>query len=194
LSPAQLDAGALAVTWQSTIPLTQWGPGLYDAELMTGNQTLLWGGNPYVVAAAGGSAVGPFSVTDETVSGTVQFSNLTYGQNVPRTSDLDIEWTGGNPALQSQVTIGGFSAAGADFTPIAFFECVAPLSAGKFTIPRWILSGLPPSATISEGSYSYPLGWIWIGQYDQPTSFTAKGLDAGIITDLFSSGVGLYFQ
>jgi uncharacterized protein (TIGR03437 family) len=193
-SPAQLDAGALSVTYQSTISLTQYTPGLYDAELTVGNATFLWGGNPYVMTGAGGADVGAFSVTDETVSGTVQFSNLTFSQNIPRSGDLQIEWTGGNPALQSLVTIGGFSAATANFSPVEFFQCVAPVSAGQFTIPAWILSTLPPSASIADGSYSFPLGWIWIGQYDKPTSFTAKGLDAGIITDLFNSGLGVFFQ
>ncbi len=195
-SPAQLDAGSLAVTWRSTVSLSQmFSAGYYQANLDSQSSTFLWSGNPYVVAGTGGAGVGAFSVSDTTATGAVQFSNIVYAQKVPRTSDFQIQWTGGNSALQNgQVTIGGYSSATSDFTEASYFQCTAPLSAGQFAIPAWILSGLPSSGTGQNGAFSYPLGWIWIGQYNKPTEFSATGLDRGIITDIFYQSAGIYFQ
>ena len=74
------------------------------------------------------------------------------------------------------------------------FLCTAPLSAKSFTIPQWVLSTLPPSATAYVGIAPYPLGFIWIGQANNPVTFHATGLDRGIVMDEFYNGYPVYFQ
>jgi hypothetical protein len=57
-----------------------------------------------------------------------------------------------------------------------------------------VLSTLPPSGAGQSGTTTYPQGWIWIGQYNNPVTFHAQGLDRGIITDAFFNGFGVYFR
>ena len=76
-------------------------------------------------------------------------------------------------------------------------KCTAPVSPQTFAIPGWLLSTLPPSGLggNASGTLFYPLGLIWIGQYNSQTTFSATGLDRGIITDIFyGAGVGVYFK
>lgn len=47
---------------------------------------------------------------------------------------------------------------------------------------------------MTYASGTCPGGWIQIGQYNNPTSFSATGLTKGIITDIFYNGLGVYFQ
>jgi hypothetical protein len=56
-----------------------------------------------------------------------------------------------------------------------------------------VLSTLPPSGLYAGGG-AYPIGFISIGQYDNPTVFSATGLDQGIITDIFYYQVEVNFQ
>ena|ERR1022692_335897 len=72
----------------------------------------------------------------------------------------------------------------ARFAPEAYDSRMAPFHAATFR----------PGGNAS-GTLFYPLGLIWIGQYNSPTSFSATGLDRGIITDIFyGAGVGVYFK
>jgi hypothetical protein len=122
------------------------------------------------------------------------FTGLTADQTVPLSGDLTVQWSGGDPTLQNgQVTIGALSA-NSTFTLAEFLQCTAPASAQKFTIPGWVLSALPPTGTFQSGTTTYALGWIWIGQYNKPTSFSATGLDSGIVTDISNNGFGVYFK
>jgi hypothetical protein len=56
------------------------------------------------------------------------------------------------------------------------FLCVAPASAGTFTVPSWVLSTLPASGT----SGFLPVGFLqFVTGPSQPSRFTATGLDVG---------------
>jgi len=68
------------------------------------------------------------------------------------------------------------------------------VAAGSFTIPGWVLSGLPQSQEYPINGQTVPLGYIWIGQYSSPVEFTATGLDRGIFTDVFFIGFLISFQ
>jgi hypothetical protein len=57
-----------------------------------------------------------------------------------------------------------------------------------------VLALLPPSGSGQSGTITYPLGWLWIGQYGAPVTFSAPGLDKGLMTDVFFNGFGVYFQ
>jgi len=192
-SPAQLDAGTLSVQYTPAVTLTQYG-GSYGANLTIGGERYLWSGLTYPLTGTGGSAVGAFSVSDVTSVPTTRFAGISNAQSLPLSGDLTVQWSGGNPSLQNgQVIIGGYSG-NSSLTEFELLQCTAPLSAGKLTIPGWVISALPPSGTGGTDPFTYPLGWIWIGQYNNPTSFSATGLTSGIITDIFYNGLGVYFQ
>jgi uncharacterized protein (TIGR03437 family) len=193
-SPAQLDAGALSV--DTSLPLTQFSGGDYGAVLAG---TYLFPGFTHTVSGTGGAAVGAFSQSDLASIPSAMFTGISTNQTVPLSGDLTVQWTGGDPTLQNgQVTIGAISAAGLTANNTAtlyeYLQCTAPASAQHFTIPGWVLSALPPTGTAQFQGIPYALGWIWIGQYNKPTSFSAKGLDSGIVTDIFQNGYGVLFQ
>jgi hypothetical protein len=197
-SAAQISVGsALTVQGQGTLSVPQaWsGGGYYAAVLNATIPRFLWSGLSNTVSATGGATIGAFSATEMTSTPSTEFTNVDRSQNLSRSSDLTVKWSGGDPALQNgQVTIGGYSISSPAHENIALFECTAPLSAKQFTIPGWILGTLPPSGSGQSGSVTYPLGWIWIGQYNTPVTFQATGLDRGILTDVFFNGIGVYFQ
>jgi uncharacterized protein (TIGR03437 family) len=195
-SPALLDAGnALTLDGQGTRPVPQLYQGYYGALLNATTPRILYSGYSYTMSGTGGKDVGAFSVTDVTSTRDVGFTNIPNSQTLPRSSDLTVTWDGADPNKQNGlVTIGGVSMDDPNYDHQSVFQCIAPAAAKSFTIPGWILSTLPVSGSGQNGLVSYPLGWIWIGQYNNPVTFTASGLDRGIYTDAFYSGVGVYYK
>jgi uncharacterized protein (TIGR03437 family) len=194
-SPAQLDAGDLSITGDSTVPLDRFN-GLYLGALSGANASrFLWSLHSYTVTGSGrDGGVGGFTATDTASKLTIQFSNLTDAQAVSRSSDLVLRWTGGDPSMQNgQVTLGALSA-NSDFSQFALVHCVAPYAPKQFTIPAWILSTLPPSGSYPFGSPPWPIGWVWIGQTNNPVSFSAPNLDRGILVDTFYNRAEVNFQ
>lgn len=197
MSPGQLDAGA-AITVQglstATVPQAVPGWGFYYLFFNSGAQ-FFWSGLNYSVSAPGGAKVGAFSVSDTTSVPSAYFSGIIAGQTIPRSSDFTVTWTGGDPTLENgMVTIAGASWGTSSGGLFGGFMCTAPLSAKSFTIPKWVLSTLAPSATGYIGVAPYPMGDIWIGQANNPVVFQAKGLDRGVLMDEFYNGYPVYFQ
>ena len=193
----QLDAGSsLMVDGQGKkVPMTCSGGWCFGMLSQNGGRDL-WSVLPYTVSGQGGSKVGPFSATDMTSVANVMFTDYTLNQitTVPRNRDFTLKWTGGDPQLQNgQMTIGGYSMS-SDYTQVMWLQCTAPLADQQFTIPAWVLSTLPVSGTFQNGSATFPIGLLWIGQYNVPVTFSATGLDRGILTDGFFNGLGVYFQ
>jgi hypothetical protein len=156
----------------------------------------LWSDFTYPVAGTGGAAVGAFTATDIAGGATAFLTGINNAQTIPLSSDLALAWTGGDPTLQNgQLTIyaQSLNQTGTS-SKFAFVQCTAPLAAQKFTIPAWVLATLPVSGTGGTEPYTYPEGWIQIGQYNKPVAFSATGLTKGIITDIFYNGKGVYFK
>jgi uncharacterized protein (TIGR03437 family) len=192
-SPAQLDAGTLTSHFAPVTTLTQESPpGGFYSSFIAGYR-YIWASENYPVTGSGGASIGPFSVTDTTRSNidvTLGFTNINVLQTVPRGSDLVLEWTGGDSALQNgNVSIAAWSYSQVDghVGNAGYLLCTAPLSAQTFTIPKRILAALPATGAVSYGMVS-------IGQYNTPTPFTATGLTRGIITDIFNNGIWVNFQ
>ena len=190
-SPAQLDAGTLTVNFPPATTLAQQSPpGFYYSFLSAGGR-YLWASETYPVTGSGGAAVGPFSVSDLTgpkIAATLGFTGIGVLQTVPRGSDLVLQWTGGDPALQNgNVTIfaQSLSQSGGNAATIL---CTAPAATQTFTVPKRVLAALPVTGA-SGGS-----GMISIGQYNIPTSFTATGLTRGIVTDIFHNAIWVSFK
>ena len=197
MSPGQLDAGpgvTLRGLATATLPQLSPGWGYYYSLFNTGAQ-FFWSGLNYTVSAAGGAKVGAFSVSDTTSVPSAYFSGIIAGQTLSRSSNLTVTWTGGDPTLENGlVTIAGASNGTSSGSLFGGFMCIAPLSAKSFAIPQWVLSTLPPTATAYIGIAPYPIGYIWIGQANNPVVFQAKGLDRGVLMDEFYNGYPVYFQ
>lgn len=179
MSPAQLGAGAL--TLDSTIQIPGYR-GAYGGILNPNGGRYLWAGRPYMISATGGSPVGSFSATESfAIPGNEQFTSPTEGQPVSLKSDFTVKWDSAQFVKQDGlVSINGVSFTNG-YKLYAYLQCTAPVAPGQFTIPAWVLSVLPPSGATANGS---ALGYMWIGQYDAPTSFSATGLDKGLFTDI----------
>lgn len=199
---ATLDAGGplslqgpypLNTTWAAELPWT----GFFPLQISSAAGAYILNNSRYTASGPGGANVGPFSVsltTPAAITGLAHISGIAVGQTIPRSSDLTLHWTGGDPTMQNgNVTIGGYSvAAGANYW--ASFQCTAPLAANQFTIPAWILSSLPQTDQYPINGTTLPIASIWIGQYSAPTEFTATGLDRGLFTDAIFLGNEVNFN
>jgi uncharacterized protein (TIGR03437 family) len=193
-----LNAGAaltltpLLGTYQ--IPQNPYVPGSYYAQL-NGTQRVLLGNFQDTITGNGGPDVPAFSATHlmPTLGGTIT-SPFGTGITVPRSSDLTVEWLPDKFSQPSGVaTLGGISY---DFNPdnsikvLSILQCTVPVAPGQFTIPAWVLSLLPPSGL----QLGRRIGYLWLGQYDSPTPFTAPGLDKGLMTGASFYLMALVFQ
>jgi uncharacterized protein (TIGR03437 family) len=176
-----LDAGpSLTVSGprgQKTMTRSQ--PGTYTAELGGGTafpglpapQPDYLEPGEYTVTGPGGAAVGPFTARISILN-PVTWSNEAQITNVPRTQDLTVTWTGGT-ANELVYIFGG--SARSNPTVGGFFICYERAQAGRFAIPSWVLSTLPPS---QAGGGQLAVGSVSLN----PPRFTASGIDVGSIS------------
>jgi hypothetical protein len=77
----------------------------------------------------------------------------------------------------------------------AAFVCVAPDSAGQFTIPPVVLLSMPQSSAGAIGtSSSFSIGSLGVGAASAVKSFTASGLDFAYLTSFSSSSQTVTYQ
>ena len=179
--PTYLDAGALSLLGPggvTPIPIPAVSKGEYSASLTS---TLGMAPGNYTLTATGGADVGPFTST-LTVPPAFVWTDMDSITSVTRASGVTVNWTGG----QGYVLIEGYSEILASQTtgPGASFICLAPASAGSFTVPPNVLLALPASAL----SPAYPLGWLTVENVAASTTFTPNppnGLDVGNFSAVF---------
>jgi uncharacterized protein (TIGR03437 family) len=164
----------------------------YNYDLGNGRRFLFASPPPYTVSdTTGGTNIGPFSATISVSGSASAFSNIFRYQTIPRNSDLTVKW---DPSTFEQpnglATIAAYSESEGD-QDLGLLQCTAPVAAGQFTIPAWVLSRLPVTG-LNGGSTG--TGAMWLGQYDPPVTFSATGLDLGILTDITFYWVGVSFQ
>ena len=177
VSTIGLDAGTINVSGpgtQATLPPVQGSLGQYAGMIPSVPDS----GGTYTFSGSGGKNVGAFSAI-------VNFPNPLEWTNQPtptstivRANGTTVTWSGGAPG--TYVAIGGQSevAASPQSTTIvsASFICYAPVAAGQFTVPSWVLLALPPSI---QGS-------LYVENQTTPQTFTAPNLDYayGVTTSL----------
>jgi uncharacterized protein (TIGR03437 family) len=135
-----LDAGAITVAGPtgSPAPVPELNPGFYQGVLPSGGIPAT--GGTFTFKGAGGRDVGPFTVS-VTMSNPIFFwTNQSSATTVTRSQGLQLSWMGGNAG--DYVDIQG-SSTGGSASGGAGFECFAPIAAGQFTVPSYILLGLP---------------------------------------------------
>ncbi|HLK18534.1 MAG TPA: hypothetical protein VKT81_06235 [Bryobacteraceae bacterium] len=199
VAPTYLDAG---------VPITVKGPngsktlalvqkGIYSSELGGGSGPaagpLFLDAGAYTVTGVGGADVGPFTA-NLTIPPVLTWTNEDSVNTVNRANGQLITWTGGDPngtviitgdSIQFGSNPDGSDAVG------GFFTCTAPDSDHQFTIPPPVLLSLPPSSVIPDLPISLGNLSVGIGLYG---TFTAKGIDVGLITSSESSGKGVTYQ
>lgn len=122
-----------------------WGTGTWSYGIVPGT---------FTVTSPGGSQVGAMSAAVDVSSAAASFKwtnpPATAG-SIPLSSPLTINWTGGDPngfvditAISSTLQSGTVPA---KTTPGILVECIAPASAGTFTIPTYVLASLPSTAS-----------------------------------------------
>ncbi|MGA3189727.1 MAG: hypothetical protein ABSF22_21680, partial [Bryobacteraceae bacterium] len=157
-----VDAGTISVsgsTGSETLGETLIGE--YAVQLPNGFIPAT--GGSFTFTGSGGATVGPFTVS-VSYSNPLSWTNSTSISSITRTSGQNITWTGG--ASGSYVYIGGSSQSS---TASANFVCYAPVSAGQFTIPSYVLLALPAGS-----------GTLGVENIATPVSFTATGLNNGV--------------
>jgi hypothetical protein len=190
------DAGNISIAGPTaTSSLSDSGYGFYYANLYSSSGSsgrFVWGGERYTATGSGSTTIGNFTTPVMTTNApSMKISNIMPGQTVPRSGDLLIQWTGGDPSKQEgNVTLGGYSF-GTDSSQFMAFQCIAPLSANQFTVPGWIVAMMPVT-TASAGNG--PQAFLWIGQRNDPVQFTATGLDLGIMAGGMFNGTGVLFK
>lgn len=130
-------------------------------------------GGVFTFNGTGGADVGPFSSTVRIANPNFNWTNPGAAATIDRTQGLLYTWTGGLPG--TYVLLGGTST-GSGVT--AGFSCKVPVEAGQFTVPSYILLGLPAGS-----------GGASIQQHDTDTSFSAAGLDDGAVSAVISFSV-----
>jgi hypothetical protein len=91
------------------------------------------------------------------------WTNQAAAATVTRSAGLPITWAGG--ASGTFVFIGGNSSSS---TASGSFTCIAPVAAGQFTVPAYVLAALPAGT-----------GSVEVENETAPASFTATGLNYG---------------
>ena len=179
-----LDAGpAITLTGSSgTTTLQNFGGGSYFNINLGNGQRYLWGGSRVSVSnGTGGGNVGTFATSDTVAGLASPFTNVVWFQSIPLANDLKLTWDSTVfPQPNGVATIGAYSAS-EGFQQGVLLQCTVPVAANQFTIPKWVLGQLPVGGLNGQ---AFPTGALWIGQYGTPTTFSAPGLDKGIITDI----------
>jgi len=104
-----------------------------------------------------------------------------------------VTWSGAAPNSFVEITgIGAVSGplGPTETSPGVAFLCVAPASAGTFTIPSVVLQSLPKS----DASSIIPTGFLLVGTSSAPVKFSAPGLDAGYLSYRGLAGKNVLYQ
>jgi hypothetical protein len=166
-----LDAGTITVQGPSgSQALTEEMKGSYGAELASGFVPAA--GGSFTFTGTGGADVGPISTT-VSYSNPMTWTNMSSITSVTRANGVNLTWSGG-PA-NTYVYISGTSSSS---SVTASFTCNASIAAGQFTVPSYILLALPAGS-----------GTLGIENSTTPQSFTASGLDSGVIFAGVSYGI-----
>jgi uncharacterized protein (TIGR03437 family) len=164
-----LDAGTVSVTGPSGTPVTlstfPTGVGNYFAQLAS--NAIPTSGGTFTFNGKGGSgsnAVGAFTASINFPNPILSWTNQAASATVSRTAGQTYTWTGGAPGtfviMSGSSTANGVSGS---------YSCISPVEAQTFTVPSYILYGLPAGSGTSmiENSTAF-------------STFTATGLDYGV--------------
>jgi len=176
-----LDAGTVSVTppGGGAINLQSFpqSPGTYFGQISSVPSS----GGTFAFSGTGGSgsnAVGSFTANVNFPNPIINWTNQSDSASVTRNSGQTYKWTGG--ASGTYVTMSGSASANG---VSGSYTCIAPVSAGQFTVPPYILLGLPAGS-----------GTSMLANSTNYTTFTATGLDFGFAIGSVSFSVNSAFK
>ena len=114
------------------------------------------GGGTFTFKTAGGADVGPFTATVSFANPLIVVANPSALASIDRSQPLTVSWSGGNPGTYVYITGTSTSS---PLGILASFTCMAPADAGRFTVPSYVLSALPPGngGTGVQNSFFTPI-------------------------------------
>jgi hypothetical protein len=178
-----LDPGAISLTGPaglSTTLASQFGiKGAFGAALAAG--AIPSSGGVFTFKGSGGADVGSFTATVTYSNPIFVWTNPSAAANINKTQGLSVTWTGGNPGTDiviSGTVISNLIPVGT----VAGFTCRAAVEAGQFTVPPYILLGIP------SGSGGVNL------QNAISAPFSASGLDQALADGTISYNVPSTYQ
>ena len=143
-----LDAGtSLSATPPagSVISFGLQSPGSYAASVA--NIASLPAGAWQISNGTGGADIGPFTLNFNLSPPLVWTNQSAAMTTIDRTKPFTMTWTGGDPLGSASIILSteSLNLATSSFA-LAEVSCSAPVSAGQFTIPPYVLLGLIPGA------------------------------------------------
>ncbi len=175
-----LDTGAITFTGPDGAPVTlksQGIKGAFYSILPTGG--IPPSGGTFTFKGAGGKDVGAFTSTVTLSNPLMTWTNQADAATVDRSKGLHVTWNGGNPG--SYVYVTGTSTS-STLGVLAGYTCLVHAEDGQFTVPSYILSGLPvgKGGAQLQNSIDFPLA--------------ASGVDTAIGIAAISYSVAAVFQ
>jgi uncharacterized protein (TIGR03437 family) len=155
--------GGVAVTLANQLGIK----GAFFAALPVG--AIPQSGGAFTFTGSGGADVGSFTSVLTFTNPLLSWTNPAVAASIDRTQGFTATWTGGNPG--SYVVVSGTSTStGTAANPAATvgFTCFANVADGRFSVPPYILSALPPGT-----------GGVLV-QNDIYLPFEASGIDIGL--------------
>ncbi|HXP84221.1 MAG TPA: hypothetical protein VN841_05850 [Bryobacteraceae bacterium] len=184
LTPTGLDPGTITFSGGGTPSTTLQSIPSEAGDFYAMISAVPSSGATYTFTGSGGKDVGSFNTTLNFPTPLV-WTNQSSITTVNRAQGQTVTWTGGAPG--TFVSIGGqselLSASGTFITAVTF-ECYAPVSAGQFNIPSWVLLALPASTA----------GGLNMSNQTNPQSFTASGLDYAYVTAAALTDISVTYQ
>jgi uncharacterized protein (TIGR03437 family) len=183
---APLDAGAaitvtgpggsLSLSQTSTLPGLYFPPSTVPAGFIPAA-----GGAFTFDNGSGGKDIQHFNATLN-MPPILTWTNQAQVAAVTRSQGVNITWSGGGPG--SYVVIDGNSSITIGVKVVSVtFTCLAPVSAGQFTVPVPVLLALPAGT-----------GSLIVGNTGNFQFFTATGLDLGLLNGSSFTGKSLAFN
>jgi uncharacterized protein (TIGR03437 family) len=150
--------------------------------------TLFLNPGNFTASGSGGSDVGAFQAAF-VMPAPLSWTNRDRISPVNRSQPLTLNWSNA-PSGQPVVIFGG--AVDLPSNGSAVFACVASPGATSFTIPANILQALPPT----RANLVRSKGAIYVGSFSSqsPTTFSATGLDTGLVLPGSFVGKTVIFQ
>jgi uncharacterized protein (TIGR03437 family) len=136
-----LDTGDITITGPSGGPITLKSQSIKGAFYATlAADAIPTSGGTFTFQGAGGKDVGPFTSVLTLTGPLLSWTNQNAAATIDRTKGLLVTWTGGNPGTYVYVTATSTSPG---LQLLGGYTCLVPIDAGEFTVPSYILSGLP---------------------------------------------------
>jgi len=130
---------------------------------------------------SGSAAVGPLVGASANVLQPIVWTNMGSLSAINKAQGATVTWTGG--LAGTFVAIQGSVAGPAPDNTNVAFSCAAPASAGKFTIPPSLLLAIPAG-----------IGKLVVNTVTVPSTFTASGLDLGLVYAQVGTNIPVTYQ